>query len=91
MRCIIDCPDRGKCYLENQAQCCPVFRVNCKQGAKAIQDRDIRNAYQARKKDKEDPIVSVPKVKKPEIDKALPRFLVEARMKRYEEVLRLVG
>lgn len=36
MRCTVDCPARGNCLDELQAECCAVFRANSNAGAVRI-------------------------------------------------------
>lgn len=48
MRCTVDCPARGNCLDELQAECCAVFRANSNAGAvrigKAVQCRELVRA-----------------------------------------------
>lgn len=56
MRCTVDCPARGNCLDELQAECCAVFRANSNAGAVRIGKAAQCREREARKKDAAKPI-----------------------------------
>lgn len=86
MRCTIDCPDRGKCYLENQCQCCAVFRANCPSGAARLKKISDDRIYRARYADKVDPIPGAALIMSVYDDEILPRFMQDAKARHLREV-----
>lgn len=56
MRCTVDCPARGNCLDELQAECCAVFRANSNAGAVRIGKAAQYRERDARKKDAAKPI-----------------------------------
>ena len=55
-RCTVDCPARGNCFDELQAECCAVFRANSNAGAVRIDKAAQCREREARKKDAAKPI-----------------------------------
>lgn len=86
MKCTIDCPDRGKCYLENQCQCCAVFRANSPKGEARFKKLCEDRIYRARHKDKRDPIPGAKQIMSVYDDELLPKFMQDAKAKRLREV-----
>lgn len=86
--CSIDCPDRGKCYLENQAQCCPVYRVNCTEGQLQIRKQERKGIYNARRADKRNPIPGAAERESVMDDTLLPDFMKRIKLERLKEVYR---
>ena len=86
MRCTVDCPDRGKCYLEHQAHCCPVFRVNDREFSKRLRSREAHMLETARRQDKRNPIPGAKERVAIMDDEILPPFMKKAKINRLKEI-----